>query len=552
MTDSINENINQENAEPQQATPDNAVSENVNQEVENCENLKLVKTKPSEGVSQEESPAILNPSSNQNVAPENIKSARTQWINLTGISDPQYIAKLFENWSIENFGTRHKYNPTDGWSTQKGGCYKAVNKVEKITIYIRKFLANCYRWNKESKTKPVNVTKVLVANVYAALKSLKGVYVSRPAPACLSDKNRDLSRIMAFDNTLLDVSVNPPKKIAANDDLYILNRKGYSYDPTADCPKWKEFLGQIFRTKDKDDPTIDILQEIIGLLLIRETKYQKIFAIVGPKRSGKGTILKGVHHLVGQSEVTMTSLTEMSRQFGLQNFPGKSVALIPDASIDSQKANVLRATEILKMISGEDPIEVHIKYEKAMEVEKLPIRFLMGSNTIQSLNDPSGALASRFVFLVTTQSFMHKENMNLINELLEELPGIFNWAIEGLYRLEARGYFLESPRGKIAKSKAEELASNTIAFVRQCCIEKEDAFVERKKLYERYKAWARNTGNRYVGVITFYEELRSVFPGSREVEKRIKLGKDLKGKKLTKRARVFTGIKLNKNWRKDV
>ena len=64
----------------------------------------------------------------------------------------------------------------------------------------------------------------------------------------------------------------------------------FDFEPDALAPpRWLEFLGQLW---GDDTESIDTLQEIFGLMLTAETRYQKAFLLFGPKRSGKGTIAR--------------------------------------------------------------------------------------------------------------------------------------------------------------------------------------------------------------------------------------------------------------------
>ena len=67
----------------------------------------------------------------------------------------------------------------------------------------------------------------------------------------------------------------------------------FAYDPSAPMPEgWLKFLKEIF----PDDPqSIMALQEWFGYLLSGDTTQEKILLIIGPKRSGKGTILRIDH-----------------------------------------------------------------------------------------------------------------------------------------------------------------------------------------------------------------------------------------------------------------
>jgi putative DNA primase/helicase len=67
------------------------------------------------------------------------------------------------------------------------------------------------------------------------------------------------------------------------------------------------------------------------------------------------------------------------------------------------------------------------------------------------------------------ESFYGRENPALTRELLEEAPGIFNWALEGLDRLRQRGYFVTPSAAREAQRHLEDLASPVGAFVRDRC-----------------------------------------------------------------------------------
>ena len=72
---------------------------------------------------------------------------------------------------------------------------------------------------------------------------------------------------------------------------------------------------------------------------------------------------------------------------------------------------------------------------------KLHVRFLILTNELPRITDASGALASRFVLLTLRNSFLGREDLQLTDKLLTELPGILNAALKGLDRLRDRGNF---------------------------------------------------------------------------------------------------------------
>src|SRR5580704_9184179 len=111
-----------------------------------------------------------------------------------------------------------------------------------------------------------------------------------------------------------------------------------------------------------------------------------------PTRSGKGTIARVIRALVGLANVVGPTLASLSMPFGLSSWRGKSLAIISDARL-SGRHDMAVITERLLQVSGEDAIEIPVKYEESV-TSKLPTRIVILSNEIPKLVDSSGALAA--------------------------------------------------------------------------------------------------------------------------------------------------------------
>ena len=72
-------------------------------------------------------------------------------------------------------------------------------------------------------------------------------------------------------------------------ELLSFNALEFDYDPQAPEPaEWLKFLATLWPS---DQKAIDTLQEWFGYLVSGQTYLQKMLLLIGPKRSGKGTIL---------------------------------------------------------------------------------------------------------------------------------------------------------------------------------------------------------------------------------------------------------------------
>lgn len=220
--------------------------------------------------------------------------------------------------------------------------------------------------------------------------------------------------------------------------LLNVNSLNFDFDSSAIEPyAWLEFLNLIW---ENDFESIETLQEWCGYVLTQDTRQHKILLIVGPPRSGKGTIGRVFRELLGHFNVVGPTLSSLGGEFGLQPLLNQMLALISDARLND-KRNSSTIIERLLSISGEDPLTINRKFLEPLTTQ-LPTRIMMMSNELPDLRDSSGAMAKRYLVLTLKKSWVGKEDISLFSRLTKELPGILMWALKGLIRLKTRGHFL--------------------------------------------------------------------------------------------------------------
>jgi putative DNA primase/helicase len=258
------------------------------------------------------------------------------------------------------------------------------------------------------KIKPWEPTKYKVGNVADAMTAITFLSENVNPPAWLARGGTretllsiavNADEIVACDNGLLDVG---SRKLIEHTPCYF-NRVSvpFDYDPSATPPrKWLTFLDQLW----PDDPdSISALREFFGYVLSGRTDMHKILLVVGPTRSGKGTITRVLGALVGKGNVAGPTLASLGQNFGLSPLLGKPLAVVSDARLGG--ANVHQVVERLLSVSGEDTLTVDRKYREPW-TGKLPTRFLLVSNELPRFGDASGAIAHRFVVLMMAESFL--------------------------------------------------------------------------------------------------------------------------------------------------
>jgi len=297
--------------------------------------------------------------------------------------------------------------------------------------------------------------------------------------------------------------------LASTPALFNINALDFDYDPQAEAPeRWIKFLEQLW---GDDLESVELLQEWMGYCLVADTSLQKMLLLVGPRRSGKGTIGRIITKLAGAGNVVGPTTSSLAGAFGLQPLIGKSLAIVSDARFSGENISVV--VERLLCVSGEDTLTVDRKFLGSVTM-RLPTRFMFLTNELPRMNDSSAALAGRFVILRLTNSFYGQEDPALTLQLTEELPGILLWALDGLKRLRTRGHFVMPQSVAEAVQELEDLASPVLAFVRDRCVIKVGTRVWVDNLYAAWKSWCEQDGRTIVtNKQTFGRDLAAAVSG---------------------------------------
>lgn len=213
----------------------------------------------------------------------------------------------------------------------------------------------------------------------------------------------------------------------------------FEYDPEATCPQWLAFLDDVF---ENDPESIRTLRQFLGLFISGRTDMEKILALIGPSRSGKGTIADMIEALMGPSSVEAFTLKHLAGEFGLQNLVGKSVMIAADSRAALKAEDMQTAIERLLSLSANDKLVINRKNQKPLSM-RLGVRPVIMSNELPAFMDSSNAINQRMVMLKMRKSYVGREDITLKKRVLSEVQGVFNWALEGLEDLNEAGKLLQ-------------------------------------------------------------------------------------------------------------
>jgi putative DNA primase/helicase len=362
-----------------------------------------------------------------------------------------------------------------------------------------------------------NPDKRKVANVVEAMEALAhlGAEIDPPAwiQAVHSAAETTAGQMISCTNGLLGLST---RELSPHTPAWFnLVSVPFAYhDDPGEPVEWLRFLESVW---GDDAASTMLLQEYIGYLLSGHTYMQKMLLLVGPPRSGKGTIGRLLRKLLGRGHVTGPTLAGLATNFGLSPLLGKPLAIVSDARL-GKETNVV--VERLLSITGEDTLTVDRKYREPW-TGKLPTRFVILTNEVPRFRDASGAIANRMLILQLTESFLGHEDHELDAKIGAELPAILVWALEGLDRLLRNDRFTVPSSSADAITQMMDLASPVGAFVRERCRRAPDAQVAVDDLYAAWREWCEMNGHRAGAKSTFGRDLRAVAPEVRIFNPRV-------------------------------
>ena len=317
----------------------------------------------------------------------------------------------------------------------------------------------------------------------------------------------DTQHVMAFQNGVLDLESgeffrHSPRFM----NTIILN---YCYSPSALCIKWRRFIVQVTGGNKK---LMKQLQKAAGYVLFSDNSLQKMFALFGAGANGKSVFTGVLEQVFGSQNCSNVRADTLNSDFAGIHLQG---ALANFSYETPRKLN--GAEETLKAVVSGDPI---MSAHKGIDAVSFTSRakWFINLNNILETTDISWGFLRRLIFLPFNQTFIgNKANPNLTRELLEELPGIFNWAYEGYKMLRKDMSFEQLEESTQLMEKMMAQVNNTFSFFceafRHNAAEflkdsEQHNYLNEKDIYEMYKLWCKDNNEKPDTKRLFLERLR--------------------------------------------
>lgn len=276
---------------------------------------------------------------------------------------------------------------------------------------------------------------------------------------------------------------------------------GVAYDPEATCPRWEQFLGEVF---DGKDALVTTVHRAVGYSLTGSNNEECLFLMHGTGRNGKGTIDHVMRRIMGEYCQPAPFQTFEDTKNG-NDGPSNDLAMLAGkrvvAASESKEGRRLNEA-LVKRATGRDPITARFLYKEFFTY--MPrFKVWLSCNHLPIIRGRDSGIWSRIRLLPFEVSFWGREDHSLRDTLDTELPGILAWAVRGCLEWQAEGGLrIDQCPPEMTKAVTEyrQDMDTVRPFLDDCCVlptgsaEGKEMTVEAGRLYKAYKMWVESQG----------------------------------------------------------
>jgi putative DNA primase/helicase len=296
--------------------------------------------------------------------------------------------------------------------------------------------------------------------------------------------------LLGVKNGVVDLSTGQPRAGRQSDRITM--HTDVEFDPAAQCPRWRQFLDEIFRG---DLELIEFIQRAVGYSLTGDTSEQCLFLCYGTGANGKSTFLEVLRLVLGAYAHNLPfSAFELKARSPIPNdiaaLEGRRfvTALETNESVDLNEGRI-------KALTGSDPVSARFLYKEFFTFIS-QAKFWLAFNHKPFVADDSPGFWRRIRLIPFLQRFSEETaDKDLMDKLKAEFPGILAWIVEGALKWQAEG--LGMPPAVKEATEAYQKESDALEdFLAERCEIIPEARVRAKELWAQYQFWVVDNSER--------------------------------------------------------
>jgi len=293
------------------------------------------------------------------------------------------------------------------------------------------------------------------------------------------------------------------------------------YDPSADCPLWKQFIREIMDYKPE---LINFLQTAARWALTGDNTEQTMFILYGCGANGKTTFLNTIQNLLG--DYATSTPTESFMKKNTDQYTNDIARLRGTRFVSTTEAEQGRrlSEPLIKKITGNDPITARFLYGEYFNFTPA-FKIFMATNHKPLIKGTDHGIWRRIKLIpFTTTIAQDKQDKNLEAKLKQEASGILNWLLEGTARWRREG--LIAPSDILNATDEYRGEMDVIGnFIKERCVKDSDITIRIRELYKAYADWCDENKEHAVSERFFTMRIKEMgFTQGRTAEMRFWVG----------------------------
>ncbi len=264
-----------------------------------------------------------------------------------------------------------------------------------------------------------------------------------------------------------------------------------SFDENEQCPHWENFLLQIMAG---DAEMVCFLRRMAGYCLTGDMRERKYFTLYGIGNNGKSVFIETLMAVLGDYAATALRDTFLrNKSEGIQH----DIARLRGARMvcvsETGKGSYLDE-ELVKQWVGQDTLSGRFLYARNAFDFRPVGKLIIRTNYRPSIKGQDEGIWGRSIFVEFPERFEGKrEDKELKDKLLSELPAIFHWCLVGCGEWQAGG--LDPPEKiKAAGESYREEQDDLAEFFSEYCVINPSAKIDSVRLFELYQQWCEKAG----------------------------------------------------------
>lgn len=213
-----------------------------------------------------------------------------------------------------------------------------------------------------------------------------------------------------------------------------------AYNPKAECPRWQQFLKEIFL---EDIGMIHYIQKVIGYALTGSIKEECFFILYGTGGNGKSKFIEVISDILNSYAVACSSKTILQKEnSGINN----DVARLAGARFvrtSENNRNLNLDDSLMKSLTGGDKITARFLHCEHFEFRPM-CKIFLSTNHKPGIGGTDDGIWRRIRMIPFDLKLKPEQiDRDLGDKLKLEAEGILNWAVEGCLLWQLDG--LQSP-----------------------------------------------------------------------------------------------------------